>query len=186
MGLVAGVVCGAFMNFSFFESLSTEEAHDHLDGFMTTESLAIDIMKPAAVRAGVAVDFSIASLPAFFRWVLPDIEVMRTPVPETEPEWIREFHKDGLIEYTEESKYLVLRTAYYLRECFVRSNDALSWGIGNRDSVENNMPVVTGFRFKMEMAPMMVCENVFSGIIGDIKSDAVIDTMISTWIGFTP
>ena len=174
------------MNFAFFESLSVEEAQEHLDGFINTEALAIEVMRSAAACASVAMDFSVASLPAFFRWMLPNIEVVRTPVPETEPDWIREFHKDGLIEFTEESKYLVLRTAYYLGECFVRTSNQLSWGIGNIDTIEKNMPVITGFRFKMEMAPLMICENVFAGIVGDGKSELVIDTMIARWVSFMP
>jgi hypothetical protein len=174
------------MNLSFFQSLSIHEARDHLDGFINTEALAIEAMRPAVVRANVAMDFSIASLPRFFRWMLPNIEVTRIPVPQTEPDWIREFHKDGLIEFTEESKYIILRTAYYLGACFVRTNNRLSWGIGNIDSIEKNMPVITGFRFAMEMAPMMICENAISGILGGGKSEAVIDTMISSWVGFMP
>ncbi len=174
------------MNFAFFESLTIVEAQDHLDGFINTEALAIEVIRPAAVSAGVVMDFSVASLPAFFRWILPNIEITRIPVPKTEPDWIREFHKNGLVEFTEESKYLVLRTAYYLGECFVRTNKQLSWAIGNSDSIEKNMPVVTGFRFKMQMAPMMICENVLAGILGDGKSEAVIDTMISSWVGFMP
>lgn len=174
------------MNFSFFESLSIEEAQDHLDGFIKTEALAIEAMRSAAIDANVVIDFSMASLPGFLRWILPNIEVMRIRVPETEPDWIREFHKDGLVEFTEESKYLVLRAAYYLGECFIQTSNRLSWGIGNLDSIEKNMPVVTGFRFKMEMAPLMVCENVYTGILGDGKSPDVMNTMISSWIGFIP
>ena len=174
------------MNLGFFESLSNEQARDHLEGFINTESLAFEAMRPAAVQANVVVDFSVASLPTFFRWMLGNIEIIRIPVPDSEPDWIRDFHKDGLIELTDESKYLLLRTAYYLGECFVRTNKGLSWGIGNLDSVEKNMPVVAGFRFKMEMAPMLICENVFSGILGDGKPDTVIETMLSRWVGFMP
>jgi hypothetical protein len=177
---------GASMNFSFFDSMNIDEARDHLDGFIKTEALAIELMRPAAARAGVELSFSIESLRAFFRWILPHIEIIRVPVPETEPDWIREFHKDGLIEFTEESKYLILRTAYYLGECFVRATKDLSWGIGDLDSIEKNMPVITGFRSKMEMAPMMICENVFGGILGDGKPETVIDTMIKSWVGFIP
>jgi hypothetical protein len=174
------------MNFSFFGSLSIDEARDHLDGFIKTETLAIEAMGMAAIRADVVMDFSIASLPAFFRWILANLEVIRNPVPGTEPDWIREFHKDGLIEFTEEANYLILRTAYYLGECFVRTNAGLSWGVGSIDSVEKNMSVVTGFRFAMQMAPMMICENVFGRILGDGKSEATIETMISSWISFMP
>jgi hypothetical protein len=48
------------------------------------------------------------------------------------------------------------------------------------------MSVVTGFRFAMQMAPMMICENVFGRILGDGKSEATIETMISSWISFMP
>lgn len=174
------------MNFELFESLTPEEAREHLQGFLDTERVAMDIMVPAAEQAGVRMDYSIASLPSVLKWILSGVQIVRVPVPATEPDWIREFHKDGLIDFPDQSKYLILRAAYYLGECFVRANSALFWTTGDPDYAEKNMPVVSGFQFNKEMAPMMVCENVFSGIRGRGEPESNIDKMVRAWLGFMP
>jgi hypothetical protein len=46
------------------------------------------------------------------------------------------------------------------------------------------MPVVAGFRYGKELAPMMIMENLYSRILGDGASDADVDVMIETWQSF--
>ena len=174
------------MNFELFDSLTPDEAREHLQGFLDTERVAMEIMIPAAGHAGISMDYSMASLPSVLKWILSGVQIIRVPVPATEPDWIREFHKDGFIDFPAESKYLILRAAYYLGECFVRAHNSLIWTIGDPDYVEKNMPVVAGFQFDKEMAPMMVCENVFSGIRGRGAPESNIDIMIHSWVGLMP
>jgi hypothetical protein len=169
------------MNFELFESMTPEEAKDHLEGFLATERVALQQMEPAAKAAGIALDYSLATLPAFLKWLTGHLHIVRVPVPESEPDWVRNYHKDGFITFTDESKYLILRAAYYLGECFVRSNKALRWAVGNPEFIEKNMPVVTGFRFDKELAPMMVCENLFMRILGDGAPSTHFDTMVDSW-----
>ena len=174
------------MNFELFDSMPPEEAREHLRGFLDTECIAMDVMVPAAQQAGVRMDYSIASLPSVLKWILSGVQITRIPVPATEPQWIRDFHKDGLIDFPEESKYLILRAAYYLGETFVRANQALFWTVGDSESVEKNMPVIGGFRSGDEMAPLMVCENALGAILGDGEKESCIDVMVHSWVGFMP
>lgn len=171
------------MNFSLFETVNPAEAHEHLKGFLDTERVAMNAMIAAAKHAGVKMDYSLGTLPSVLKWIMSAVTVTRVPVSDTEPKWIREFHKDGLIEFPEQSKYLILRAAYYLGECFVRASAALSWTVGDPEYIEKNMPVVAGFRGRMELAPMMVCENTFAAILGDGEPESVIDVMVRSWIG---
>ena len=62
-----------------------------------------------------------------------------------------DFHKQGLTEFAEELKVLILRAAYYLGESFHRRASALSWTIGNAELIEKNIPVISGFRSGTEM-----------------------------------
>jgi hypothetical protein len=169
------------MNFALFEAMDQQEAHEHLRGFLETERAAVDSLRGDAERRGVPLDFSIASLPSILRWFLGRVRIVRVPVPTTEPEWIRDWHKDGLIDFDKESKYWILRAAYYLGECFVHSCSSLRWATGDPEYVEKNMPVVAGFRSGKEMAPMVVVENLFSRILGDGAPSDDIDTAISAW-----
>jgi hypothetical protein len=174
------------MNFGLFDSMTLDEAREHLQGFLDTERIAIDGMIPVAQKSDVRLDYSIDSLSCVLKWILTGIQIVRVPISATEPEWVRDFHKDGLIDFPDESKFLILRAAYYLGECFVRASPALAWTIGDQDYVEKNMPVVAGFRSGMEMAPMMVCANVFGRIVGRGAPESHVDIMIHKWIEFMP
>ena len=169
------------MNFTFFESLSLEGARDHLRGFLDTESAAIEGMRAAAEQAGVAMDDSIASVPHVLKWILKDVRIVRVSVPASEPDWVRQAHADGLIDFDDGSKYLILRAAYYLGQCFVGTCPSLHWTIGNPDYIEKNMPVVAGFESGTEMAPMMVVQNLFARILGDNAPITDIDRAVAAW-----
>ncbi len=139
-----------------------------------------------AQQSGVVMDYSLTSLKRALKWILSGVKVVRVPVPSTEPEWVREFHKDGLIDFPEESKYLILRAAYYLGECFTRADDKLRWAVGRSDTVEKHMPVVAGFRHEKEIAPMLVCENLIKRVRGYASPEAHIDVMVDTWTKLMP
>ncbi|MFC1597667.1 hypothetical protein ACFL5Q_07005 [Planctomycetota bacterium] len=169
------------MNFAFFESLSVEDARDYLSGFLETESAAIGEMRDAAEQACVAMDHSIASVPHVLKWILKDVQIVRISVPASEPDWVQQAHADGLIDFEEGSKYLILRAAYYMGECFVRACPSLHWTIGDPEYIEKNMPVVAGFRSGTEMAPMMIVGNLFARILGDDAPITDIDRAVATW-----
>jgi hypothetical protein len=174
------------MNFALFDSMSLDEARDHLNGFLESERLALESMRPAAEEAGVVMDYSLSSLPHVLKWILKRVRFVRVPLPASEPEWIRQAHPEGIIEFNEESKYLILRCAYYMGECFVRSHPALRWATGDPEYIEKNMPVVAGFTSDKEMATMMIVKNVFTRILGYNAPITDIDRALNTWTGYLP
>ena len=62
----------------------------------------------------------------------------------------------------------------------MRTYDTLAWDMGNPETAEANMPVVSGFRAGVELAPMMVAENIFRRNVG---RDVLTDTrnVVETW-----
>ncbi len=174
------------MNFELFDLMTRDEAQDHLQGFLDTEGAAMETLHPAAEHAGILMDYSLGTLPSVLKWIGSALHVMRVPVADTEPDYIREYHKEGLIDFPEESKYLILRAAYYMGESFVRANEKLFWTIGDPEYIQKHMPVVAGFREDDEMAPMMVCKNVFSRVYGRGASDSNIDALVRTWVASMP
>ena len=169
------------MNFDFFDAMTPEEAKEHLQGFLATESAAIDQLAPAAQKAYVMLDYSLTSLTPFLRWLMTGVSVVRVPVPISEPSWIREAHSEGLIDFEESSKYLVLRGGFYMGETFIRSFPSLRWATGNPQYIEKNMPVVTGFGDEVEMAPVMIVENLFTRILGQSGSVTDLDIAVRSW-----
>jgi hypothetical protein len=170
------------MNFKLFESMSPIEAQEHLRYFLDTESKAVEAMRPVIEEAGLTLDYSIESLAPILKWILHKVEAVRVPVPETEPDWVRQAHQEGLIEFPDESKYLILRAAFYLGESFVRTYQSLKWTTGNPEFVEKNMPAVSGFQTGVEMAPEMIMENLATRIFGHNAPIEDIDKAISLWV----
>lgn len=176
------------MDFAFFESLTPHDAQAFLDRYLEVEGEATRGMIPSAQEEGVVMDFSVSSVSAFLKWILRKVQTVPTDADETLPAWIRESesYKRGLIEFEEKSKPLVMRASYYLGESFVRQYCSLSWGVGEPETVEHNMPVVAGFRSDLEMAPIMVTENLFLRILGDGAAVTDIDKAVSHWQKMVP
>jgi hypothetical protein len=171
------------MDFAFFESLTPQDAQAFLDRYLEVEREATRSMIPSAQEEGVVADFSVSSVPAFLKWILRKLQTVSRDPDETLPDWIRESesYKRGLIEFEDTSKPLVMRASYYLGESFVRQYHRLSWGVGQPDSIEYKMPVVAGFRHELELAPILVAENIYLGIFGQGASIESIDEAISGW-----
>ena len=174
------------MDFNFFESLTCEESQAFLERFIICEREAVESMHELSCKAGIFLDYQLDSLSHNLKWFLGMVRIKRIPVPENEPEWVRQFHKDGLVHFEEDSKSLVLRAAFYLGETFVRFNSKLSWAVGNPEFIQKNMPVVTGFQSGRELATIMVLENVFLRILGDAAPQLDIDRMVDTWCKAMP
>lgn len=157
------------MDFEFFEKLSRAEANAFLKRFLDEESSNIKGTMKQCAAAGVKLDYSIKSISPFMRWVLKQLIV--TPVePDPEvPEWLRknDSYTTRLFEFNESSKELVLQAAYYLGESFVRSHDTLHWGSGDITTAEGNMPVVIGFQHELELAPILVANNLLRRITAE-------------------
>ena len=84
------------------------------------------------------------------------------------------------------SGYLVLRASYYFGESFVQHSNKLEWSTGNIETAEQNMPVITGFKYDIEMAPMLIIKNLFMRIVVRDVPTTDIDKAINTWLSYVP
>jgi hypothetical protein len=176
------------MDFSFFESLSKQEAEDLFNNYLSVESTAIIEMIDTIEKDNIIADFSIQSIPYVLRWIFDKIETNPKQVDNTLPKWIRECdsYLDSLFDFAESSKILMLRASYYWGECFVRYSNTLFWAIGNTETAEQNMPVVAGFVHEIEMAPMLIVENLYLRIFADGAPYGDINRVIESWIADIP
>ena len=171
------------MNFAFFDCLTTTEAEDYLRQFLAEASRGFEELAQQARAVGVATDYSIESIAPFTLWVLPQLQTTPKPEDSSIPVWIRQTkeYRDGLYEFTESSRILVLRSAFYLGESFVRSFPQLRWGVGDADYIQKHMPVVEGFKHDLELAPIMVTENLYRRVICDRSTMPSIATAMEHW-----
>lgn len=172
------------MDFDFFEKLSSKEAKAYLDNFLNGAEVGFLGMQPEMIADGINVDFTIDSVSPVFKWIVARLKTLPEKEDKSLPVWIRETesYKKGLYSFDEASNILILRFAYYLGESFVK-NYNLKWSIGKSKTMQQNMPVVTGFKNKMELAVFVVSKNmVMKTIEGNQTADAA--TAIQTWVSF--
>lgn len=171
------------MDWKFFESLSKLEAKRFLENFLAVESENTKHLIKQSQIDGLKVDFSIDSIEPLFKWVINRVDTIERDPDETLPEWIRKStsYLENLFDFNEPSKILIMRIAFYLGEVFVRKYGTLSWSTGNRESAVQNMPVVTGFKHRIEMAPILVSENTISRIVVNPEKTSEIAMMIDSW-----
>src|SRR5215469_6333678 len=155
------------MDFEFFEKLTKKEANAFLQRFLEEESSNINATMKECAADRIRMDHSIKSISPFIRWIQTRLNAIpQEPDPEV-PEWIRktDSYTKYLFEFDEPSKTLVLQAAYYFGESFVKSYKHLKWGTGDTETAEANMPVVAGFQHELEMAPILVVDNVLAALI---------------------
>jgi hypothetical protein len=171
------------MRFDLFEKFSPEEAKEFLEQFRALESSNIEDLLKQGSSEGLSVDFKIKSVAPLMRWLAAKLATIPNKPDMQLPWWIRatDSYAKNLFEFEEGSKILIIRAAYYLGESFVRSHPGLHWATGNPKTAEANMPVVAGFQFKLEMAPLMVAENLFRRAIAEPTKLGDIDKAIEYW-----
>lgn len=169
------------MKFHIFESMSKSEAEEYLNEFLAFgKDRGIKVLEG---HLPFALDFTVGSLSIVFKALIPVLKTLpRAPDPNV-PEFIRntEDYEKGLFDFDDASNTIVLAAAYYLGETFVRKFPELKWATGNTDYLQGNMPVVTGFKFRKELAPILISENIFRGAVSGSSDDASIDTAIEMW-----
>ncbi len=174
------------MEFDFFDSLTNEEARTYCARFLKCERTAVEGMEADARVQGLSLDYSLESVPRVLYWLLDGVPANHVPVPLSEPWWVRQCHKEGILEFEGDARVAILRAAFYLGECFVRAFPTLSWSTGDAESMENTMPVVTGFRHHVEMAPIMVCEVICQRIYERRESLEGLRAMVQAWTSDVP
>jgi hypothetical protein len=171
------------MDFEFFENLSKDETDAFLRRFLEEESSNIRTMEKQCAAAGIKMDYSIESIPPFIRWVVKKLKTIpQEPDPEV-PEWIRntESHIKYSFEFDDPSKTLILQAAYYFGESFVRSHKSLRWSTGDTETAEANMPVVAGFEYDLELAPILVVDNLLAALVAEPDKSKVIEECVEIW-----
>jgi hypothetical protein len=173
------------MDFDFFEKLTKNEANAFLRRFLEEESSNIKEIAKQCAADGLKMDYSIKSISPFMRWVVSRLTTVPLAPDPTVPEWLRnnDVYAKNLFDFDEPSGILVMRAGYYLGESFVRSHSGLHWGIGDIETAEANMPVVTGFQYQLEMAPVLVADNLLARIISDPGKIGDIERAVESWNG---
>jgi hypothetical protein len=165
------------MRFDLFENMSVDDASNVLDEFMNRGP---EILKSEQIEYDAV---SLSGLPE----KLLEIGLRLTTVPVAAdpsiPEFIRntDDYKEGLFEFTEDSKRLIIGAAYMLGNCFVREFTKLAWGTGNPEYATGRMPVITGFASGEELAPLLVANNLFRRLVKNQSLTKIFETCIERW-----
>jgi len=167
------------MSFSRFKNMTLDEASEILKEFRENGHRYL----PEFV-ADFDLDFSLARLPAFMEWIALRLNTIAIKENPAVPQFIRESrsYKFGLYEFTLKSNGLIIGSAYYLGECFIRSYPSLKWSIGNPEFALRMMPVVTGFGHQKELAVLVVTENLLRRRIENPEKSCVFENAIQVWM----
>lgn len=170
------------MDFSFFEQLSKKDAELYLERFLSEEMEGFNKLLPIFEQERITIDFSIESIFSVLEWVKLNLKTIPEKKDESLPFWIKESdtYIKGLYSFDEISRILILRVSYYFGECFIRNNKKLSWNIGQINTAVYNMPVVTGFKKKMELAPMLISENLIRRLV-EGADPLIVNTALDYW-----
>ncbi len=168
------------MDFEAFQSMTNAEAVEYLSSLLATERPIVDDISKAAREKGVNFDYTLETLPECLKWLMRQMRMTAVPLPPDIPDWIRSTQPQGLSEFDDESKSLILRGGYYLGECFAR-RPGLSWAIGNPKFMFCNMPVITGFQNDQELPPLLVFENLCARVLERNQPNSVFDSVIDNW-----
>lgn len=164
------------MNFDFFNSLSIREAEDFLEQFLQTESFTVNLDYSSWKK------LSEKGLSNALWEYCKDLEIEEndhTPVPD----WIRAsstFQKFNF-EFGDIASKKLLRASYILGEWFCRNHENLKWGIGDKETALKNMPVVKGFRQDLELAPLLVTENLAARISSSDEGKEIFEIAVQKW-----
>ncbi len=120
------------MRIELIHSMTPEEAHEYFDRFLEAERPIAEQLQSRAISQGVPYNYMLDSIPLVVLWPMQGIHASRVPVPSSEPWWIQKAHQGGLLEFEDDAKSAILRSAYYLGESFVRAFQILRWRPGGK------------------------------------------------------
>jgi hypothetical protein len=173
------------MDYESFHAMSAEVAHAYLDRFLEVERTEIAETAALAANDGVQFDYSIETLPDCLKWMAKRVRIYRTPLPEEVPDWVKQTHPQGLTDFDDDSKTILLRASYYFGECLARL-PGLRWTTGDVEYMQMNMPVIAGFKDSDELPSMVVVENMFKKLAADGAPESGIDATIDVWLSKVP
>lgn len=138
---------------------------------MQVEAEKVKLLIKEAGSKNILANFSVDSIVPVYKYGIKNLKTISKEVDQSLPDWINKSssYLDNLFEIDEPSNKLILRMAYYLGESLIRTYSSLSWSTGNQETAVQNMPIVTGFKYNMEMAPILVAENTCASVVSDKK-----------------
>lgn len=171
------------MNRQLLRSLSPLDATELLEAFLHTGRSNSGNMAMAARVEGVLADYSASSVPGVLTCLLRMVRTVGRTEDKALPHWIRSSqpYRSDLFDFDDPSKDLVLQGGFYLGESFVRSFERLSWGTGERGLIQENMPVVKGFKDGDEMPAVLVVNNLFRRVLVDPERLSDIEGAVEYW-----
>jgi hypothetical protein len=171
------------MDWSFFESLDEEQAGEFLKHFLRIESAGFNALSGHLAEEKVPAEFSVNSAEPVMLWVLARLKTRPAPPDPNLPEWIlnSSSYLRGFYEFDRDSKIIILRASFYLGECFARTYPHLQWATGDRNTAVQNMPVLKNPRSRVELAPLLILENILSRISEDPAKKDDVRNMLEYW-----
>jgi hypothetical protein len=117
------------------------------------------------------------------KWLLSMVRTVDRAEDKALPDWIRSSqpYRSGPFDFDDPSKDLVLRGGFYLGESFVRSFEHLSWDTGEPGFIQENMPVVKGFKDGDELPPLLIVNNLFHRVLVDSGKLSDIERAVNYW-----
>jgi len=165
------------MRFDLFEAMSVDDAANVLAEFMNRGPVILsdERIDPEQI--------SLTDLPSQLLRIGLRLQTVPIEADQSVPEYIRnsDDYRDGLFEFSEDSKRLIVGAAYLIGNVFVRHYSKLSWGSGNPDYATGNMPVVRGFSSGDELAPLLVANNLFRKFVKNRATAAGFETCVERW-----
>jgi hypothetical protein len=170
-------VYGALMRFDLFEAMSIDEATNVLDELVNRGP---SILREEHIEYE---NVRLSALASVLLKIGSRLETFPIAADTTVPEFVRntEDYREGLFEFTEESKRLIIGAAYLIGHCFVREYSTLEWGTGKPEYATGNMPVIRGFASGEELAPLLVANNLFRRSLKNRATTKIFETFVERW-----
>lgn len=146
-------------------SLNINNRSDFADQFLRKETERMKMICDDINKDGIMTDYTILSIIPVIKWFLGKAKAMH------------DLESTGLHDI--KTTPLILDSAYYMGESFVRSTKSLSWSTSNKD---NTTPTVTGFKFSISMCPITDTYGIFEDILINKQSMEEVERMILMWL----
>jgi hypothetical protein len=171
------------VNFAFFEGLTDEQAEECLHEFLREGEDALPVLIAEALADGIAAHLSVESVPRMIGVVERRVTTQALDPDPDIPAWIRESetYEENLFDFSDESKRLLAAAAFYFGEAFVGGYPNLRWGVGDRRTAVQAQPVVDGFSHGLELAVLLVTENVVARGVHDGSSEREAERAVASW-----
>ena len=145
-------------------SLNINNQSNFGEQFLSTEAEKMKYLGEEINKDGIMTDYSILSIVPVTKWFLGRAKMVQDTTDR---------------EILEKINPLILDSAYYMGESFVRSTRSLSW---RTDIKDNILPKVTGFKFNICMCPLSDTYEMFEDILINRKSLEEVERTILMWL----